>query len=149
MRDRQGSRSGVGQTAMVLGHIGINVPDLEIARRYYTDLMPLVGFESFLDDADQFAFMPADGKRGTYLFFYQSRASQPFDRETTTGLQHLAFMVPTRTTVNELHDWAQRGGSEVLHEPREFPEYPPPYYATFWLDPFGIMLEVVCHHHAT
>jgi hypothetical protein len=24
--------------------------------------------------------------------------------------------------------------------------YPPPYYATFWLDPFGMMLEAVCHH---
>jgi len=134
---------------MVLGHIGINVPDLEIARRYYADLMPLVGFESFLDDEDQFAFMPADAKPGTYLFFYPSRSAQPFDRETTTGLQHLAFMVPTRTIVNEVHNWARRAGSEVLHEPREFPEYPSPYYATFWLDPFGIMLEVVCHRDAT
>ena len=31
-------------------------------------------------------------------------------------------------------------------EPQHFPEYPPPYYATFWLDPFGFMLEAVCHH---
>jgi len=37
-------------------------------------------------------------------------------------------------------------GGEVLHEPQEFPQYPPPYFATFWLDPFGIMLEAVCHH---
>jgi len=36
-------------------------------------------------------------------------------------------------------------GDEVLHEPREFTEYPPPYYAAFWLDPFGFMLEAVCH----
>ena len=37
-------------------------------------------------------------------------------------------------------------GSDVVHPPREFPDYPPPYYATFWLDPFGIMLEAVCHY---
>ena len=37
-------------------------------------------------------------------------------------------------------------GSEVVHPPRVFPEYPEPYFATFWLDPFGMMLEAVCHH---
>jgi catechol 2,3-dioxygenase-like lactoylglutathione lyase family enzyme len=132
----------------VLGHVGINVPDLDIARRYYADLMPRVGFESFLDDADQFAYMPTAGKRGTYLFFYPSSSTQPYDSATTTGLQHLAFMVRTRAIVDDVHTWAERAGSEVIHRPREFPEYPPPYYATFWLDPFGIMLEAVCHHAA-
>lgn len=63
-------------------------------------------------------------------------------------LQHLAFMVRTRATVDELHEWAQGAGSEVIHRPREFPDYPPPYYATFWLDPFGLMLEAVCHYSA-
>jgi catechol 2,3-dioxygenase-like lactoylglutathione lyase family enzyme len=136
----------LGQTASVLGHIGINVPDLEIARRYYSDLMPRVGFETFLDDSNQFAYRPAAGKRGTHIFFYPTRLAETYHRDTTTGLQHLAFMVRSRTVVDDLHKWAERTGNEVLHRPREFPEYPPPYYATFWLDPFGIMLETVCHH---
>jgi catechol 2,3-dioxygenase-like lactoylglutathione lyase family enzyme len=130
----------------MLGHIGINVPDLEIARRYYADLMPRVGFEIFLDDSDQFAYRPAAGKRGTYLFFYPTRSAETYHRGTTTGLQHLAFMVRSRIIVDDVHEWAARSGHEVLHQPREFPEYPPPYYATFWLDPFGILLEAVCHH---
>jgi hypothetical protein len=33
----------------VLGHIGINVPDLDAARRSYGAVMPLVGFEVFVD----------------------------------------------------------------------------------------------------
>jgi hypothetical protein len=33
-----------------------------------------------------------------------------------------------------------------LHEPQFFPQYPPPYFATFWLDPFGVTLEAACHH---
>ena len=130
----------------MLGHIGINGPDLEMARAYYSDLMPRVGFESFVSDDDQFAFMPANGKRGTFLFFYPTESAQPYSRHSTTGLQHLAFMVPTRTDVEALHRWAHDRGSEVVEEPREFPEYPPPYYACFWLDPFGLMLEAVCHH---
>jgi catechol 2,3-dioxygenase-like lactoylglutathione lyase family enzyme len=130
----------------VLGHIGVNVPDLELARRYYSDLLPRVGFEVFIDDADQFAFAPTGGKRGTFLFFYPTRSRAPYSRHDTTGLQHLAFMVRARSAVDEVHDWARNNGSSVLHAPREFAEYPPPYYATFWLDPFGIMLEAVCHY---
>ncbi len=130
----------------MLGHLGINVPDLGTARSYYGSLLPQVGFELFVDDDDQFAFMPANGKRGTFLFFYPARSQEPYSRHTTTGLQHLAFMVRSRSAVDELHAWARGTGSEVIEEPKEFPEYPPPYYATFWLDPFGLMLEVVCHY---
>jgi catechol 2,3-dioxygenase-like lactoylglutathione lyase family enzyme len=54
----------------MLGHLGINVPDLAAAKRYYDELMPLVGFELFIAAEDQFAFRPAEGKPGTYLFFY-------------------------------------------------------------------------------
>jgi hypothetical protein len=37
-------------------------------------------------------------------------------------------------------------GGRVLHEQQVFPRYPQPYFATFWLDPWGFMLEAVCHH---
>ena len=130
----------------MLGHVGINVPDLGIARTFYGALLTQVGFETFLDDDTQFAFMPANGKRGTFLFFYPVHSKEPYSRHTTAGLQHLAFMVPTRSAVDDVHAWARNVGSEVIHAPRAFPEYPPPYYATFFLDPFGIMVEVVCHH---
>jgi len=129
----------------VLGHLGINVPDIERARSYYREVMPLLGFEGFLDTDDTLAFMPAGGKRGSYLFVYQASEQGTYSRERT-GLQHLAFMVPTRSAVREIRDHVHGLGSEIVHEPQEFPQYPPPYFATFWLDPFGFMLEAVCHH---
>jgi len=131
----------------MIGHIALNVPDLEVARAYYDRLMPAVAFEPFVVDDDQFAYRPADGKPGTFLFFYPSAVSAEdggYSREAA-GLQHLAFIVPTRTRVREVHDLVVRLGSEIVHEPRDFPEYPPPYHATFWLDPHGFMLEAVCH----
>jgi len=128
----------------VLGHLGVNVPDLGVARTYYGELMPLLGYEPFLDADDEFAFMPAGGKRGTYLFFYPALEAGGFSRHQP-GLQHLAFMVPSRTAVNEVHERVLQLGSEVVHQPQEFPQYPAPYYATFWLDPFGFMVEAVCH----
>jgi catechol 2,3-dioxygenase-like lactoylglutathione lyase family enzyme len=127
-----------------IGHIGLNVPDLEVARAYYDQLMPALGFEPFLSTADQFAYRPAGGKPGTYLFVYPALEPSSYSRDRA-GLQHVAFMVPTPAAVNRVHDLVRALGSSVLHEPRTFPEYPPPYYATFWLDPFGFMLEAVCH----
>jgi catechol 2,3-dioxygenase-like lactoylglutathione lyase family enzyme len=133
----------------VLGHVGLNVPDLDAARRYYRAVMPLVGFESFLDAEDEFAYRPAGGKPGTYLFFYPSAERSEYSRHRT-GLQHLAFMVRTRSAVLAVHaavaELADQFGGQVLHEPQVFPQYPQPYFATFWLDPWGVMLEAVCHH---
>jgi catechol 2,3-dioxygenase-like lactoylglutathione lyase family enzyme len=133
----------------VLGHVGINVPDLDAARRYYSAIMPLVGFELYLDADDQFAYRPMAGKPGTYLFFYPSAERSRYSRHQA-GLQHMAFKVRTRSAVNTVHtvvaELAARFGGRVLHAPQVFPQYPQPYFATFWLDPWGFMLEAVCHY---
>ena len=124
-------------------------PTCVLRRRYYGTIMPLVGFEMYLDADDEFAYRPAAGKPGTYLFFYPSAEPSRYSRHQT-GLQHLAFMVRTRSAVHAVHtvvaDLAAEFGGQVLHEPQVFPQYPQPYFATFWLDPWGVMLEAVCHH---
>ena len=129
----------------MLGHLGVNVPDLATAKQYYDEIMPLLGYELFFSTDDEFAFMPANGKRGTFLFFYPSLEDGSYSRHQT-GLQHLAFAVRTRSEVSAAHTRAVELGSEVMHEPQVWPQYPQPYYAAFWLDPFGFMLEAVCHH---
>ncbi len=129
----------------MIGHLGVNVGDLEQARAYYGALMPLVGFESFIDREDEFAYRPAGGKPGTFLFFYPAAEAGPYSRHRT-GLQHVAFMVRSRSAVTEVFEAMVDAGSEAVHEPQVFPQYPQPYFAAFWLDPDGILLEVVCHH---
>ncbi len=42
-------------------------------------------------------------------------------------------------------DAAVSVGAEVLHQPKEWPEYHPGYYATFVRDPDGNNVEAVCH----
>ena len=129
----------------MLGHLGINVPDLAVARAYYDPLMPLLGYEPFLAEADQFAYRPVGGKPGTYLFVYPAVEAATYSAGAP-GLQHLAFKVPTRAAVDAVHVHVVAVGSEVLHPPQEWPQYPPPYWATFWRDPHGFVLEAVCHH---
>lgn len=133
----------------MLGHLGINVPDLGAAKGYYDAVMPLLGFDEYLTTEDEFAYRPAGGKPGTYLFFYQSAEDSSYTRHRT-GLQHLAFIMRTRSLVNDVHALATllipQVGGQVLRRPQVFPQYPQPYFATFWLDPWGLMLEAVCHH---
>jgi catechol 2,3-dioxygenase-like lactoylglutathione lyase family enzyme len=129
----------------VLGHLGIHVADLAATRAYYDRFLPLLGFEPWLAEDDQLGYRPAAGKPGTFLFFYPAPVRVGYERDHP-GLQHVAFMVPTRSDVRAAHQLALELGGEVLHPPRSFPEYPPPYFATFWLDPMGLTLEAVCHH---
>jgi catechol 2,3-dioxygenase-like lactoylglutathione lyase family enzyme len=58
---------------------------------------------------------------------------------------HLAFSAPDRKTVRAFFDAAAAAGSEVLHEPRLWPEYHADYYGAFVRDPDGNNVEAVCH----
>ena len=130
----------------MLGHIGLNVPDLAVAKRYYDALMPALGFtEYFNATEDEFSYWPSGAKPGTYIFFYPASDPGPYE-VSRTGLQHLAFMVPTRQAVRDAYELALSLGSVDVHSPREFPQYPQPYFAAFWSDPFGFKIEAVCHH---
>ena len=126
-----------------IDHIGIGVLDLTAAKRYYDELMPVLGLRQWFktSPAGPFNYGPAGG-RGTQLFFYQAHEPGTYSRRRT-GLQHLAFLVASRAVVREAHPWARAHDAEILNEPRAFPEYGPHCYATYWLDPHGIMLEAV------
>jgi catechol 2,3-dioxygenase-like lactoylglutathione lyase family enzyme len=128
----------------LIDHIGIGVPDLAAAKQYYDELMPILGLRAwFPTTADgEFNYGP-DGALGSQIFFYQALEPSPHTRHGT-GLQHLSFMVTSRATVRAAHEWAVARDAEIVHEPREFPEYGE-HYATYFLDPHGFMLEVVCH----
>ena len=58
---------------------------------------------------------------------------------------HLAFMARDRAAVKAFFDAAVALGAEVLHEPREWPEYHEGYFGAFVRDPDGNNVEAVCH----
>ena len=126
-----------------IDHIGLGVPDLAAAKRYYDELMPILGLRAWFPTTTAGAFnYGPDGALGSQLFFYEAIEPSTHSRHGT-GLQHLSFMVESRAVVREAHDWAVARGSEVVHAPRDFPEYGR-HYATFFLDPHGFMIEAVC-----
>lgn len=58
---------------------------------------------------------------------------------------HVAFRAPDRAAVDAVHDAAVSTGAEVLHVPREWPEYHPGYYGVFLRDLDGHNVEAVHH----
>lgn len=124
---------------MPIEHFGIGVPDVAAAKAYYDEFMPLVGYMPYFGTG----YVPTDWK-GAQIFLYPTLEGGTYSRHRI-GLQHIAFLVPTRAHVHRVHDWARGRGHEILHEPKPFPEYGKHCYATFFLDPHGFMLEAVCH----
>ena len=134
----------MNRTAFI-DHIGIGVPDLVAAKRYYDELMPILGLKQWFQTSSDGSFaIGPDGARGPQIFFYQALGAGDYSQHRT-GLQHIAFMVQSRAIVREAYEWALSKNVEVLYEPRVFPEYGPHQYATYWLDPHGFKLEAVCH----
>lgn len=122
--------------------MGVNVPDLTIARDYYDALVPLLGFELCESGEDWFGYRSSD-PNATRLIFNTSPEDGRYSRYRP-GLQHIAFRVDTRAEVRAAHLWALAHGSEIVNEPRLWTEYHSDYYAVFWLDPNGFKLEAFC-----
>jgi catechol 2,3-dioxygenase-like lactoylglutathione lyase family enzyme len=106
-----------------IDHVGIGVPDLAVAKRYYDDLMAILGLREW------FATGPGgplnygpDGVQGSQLFFYQAEEPGAYSRRET-GLHHLAFLVASRAVVREAHQWACAREAVIRDEPSEFPQY--------------------------
>lgn len=58
---------------------------------------------------------------------------------------HIAFAAADRAAAAAFHDAAVAHGAEVLHAPKEWPEYHAGYYGAFVRDPDGSNVEAVCH----
>jgi catechol-2,3-dioxygenase len=123
---------------MPIEHFGINVPDVDEAKVYFDEFMPLVGYMPYFGTG----YVPTDWN-GVQLFLYPAVEATEHSR-LQTGLSHIAFMVDTREQVHRVHEWAVARGDEVLHAPRAFPEYGETTYATHFVNPLGFHLEVVC-----
>jgi catechol 2,3-dioxygenase-like lactoylglutathione lyase family enzyme len=124
---------------MPIDHIGLGVPDIDAARAYYDEFMPLVGFVREWETGYR-----AMDWYGAQIFLYPTVEGGDYSRHRI-GLQHLSFHVPTRAAVHRVHEWARERGHDIIHEPKRFPEYNRDFFATFFLDMHGFMLETVTY----
>lgn len=140
-----------------LGHISIGVRDYEIAKRFYSATLPLIGLHlvydstettniegpsSFGDGSDSgprtLGFGPDAESELLNVFEYGTRASAPGPGS------HIAFNTDSRDIVDQFYEAAVRNGGKSNGAPGVRPHYGKTYYAAFVIDPDGWRLEIVC-----
>ena len=121
-------------------HIGVQVDDVEASLSFYTGCFGPLGLrEAVRFPVDGSLVVGMAGADGVPAFWLSpARGSEA--REL-----HVAFRAPDRAAVDAVHEAAVTAGGEVLHAPREWPEYHPGYYGVFLRDLDGHNVEAVHH----
>ena len=124
----------------MLDHIGVQAGDVEASLAFYLRTFAAVGLREAVRIPLETGFVVGlagpDGPPDLWL----SPALGAETREL-----HLALQAGDRDAVDAVHAAAVSAGVEVLHAPREWPEYHPGYYAVFLRDPDGHNVEAVHH----
>lgn len=120
----------------MLDHLGIQCADVPKAAAFYDAVLATLGARRMMEFGDFIGY--GVDKPDFWLGPVVPAVEQ--NREL-----HVAFAAADRATVHAFYDAAVAAGAEVLHAPREWPEYHPAYYGAFVRDPDGNNVEAVCH----
>ncbi len=124
-----------------IDHLMINANNFDAAVRFYSWLMPNLGYPN-VENYDQPERMIGFwGDFGSLWVIRARNQNENFDK-TRIGLREVAFRVPRRAQIDELAREISSRGGRILDPPREY-DYRPGYYAVFFTDPDGIKLEIV------
>jgi catechol 2,3-dioxygenase-like lactoylglutathione lyase family enzyme len=136
---RENVMAGCYAPAM-LDHIGLQAKDVEASLDFYLRTFAAIGMrEAMRFPVGDSIVVGLSGQDGVPTFWL----SPPAGDETRE--LHVAFRAPDRAAVDAVHEAAVAAGVEVLHAPREWPEYHPGYYGVFLRDPDGHNVEAVHH----
>jgi catechol 2,3-dioxygenase-like lactoylglutathione lyase family enzyme len=117
------------------GHIDLRVHDLVVAEAFYDALLPALGFTERYPGERWKVWAQSDELPWTaYFGITESAAHVPNENR-------IAFAVGSREDVERSADVAREAGARDLTGPKEMP-YGPGYYAIFFADPSGNLLEV-------
>jgi catechol 2,3-dioxygenase-like lactoylglutathione lyase family enzyme len=119
-----------------LDHIDLRVNDLERAYKFYSKLLPSLGFVRDRSSGRWGIFYAAGGDKPEAFFgFIQNRCHQ------VNGTR-IAFWADSRIEVDRIARLARKIGAKNLEGPELCPYYNSGYYACFFEDPAGNKLEV-------
>ena len=124
----------------MLAHVVLPCADLQKSSSFYEAVLAPLGISKVFDKPEDVGF----GAPGRPDFWLEGLLDGQQMREL-----HVAFRASSRSAVDQFFATAVAVGAQVLHEPREWPQYDhydePIYYAAFVRDPDGNNVEAVCH----
>jgi catechol 2,3-dioxygenase-like lactoylglutathione lyase family enzyme len=119
------------------GHVDIRVNDREVAKTFYEQLLPELGFATF-ERGENFDCFYADGEHPFRPWFGYVQ-----DRDHVPNGNRIAFSVENRAEVDRIAEVARAAGARDVSGPKVMLDYEDGYYAVFFDDPFGNPLEIV------
>jgi lactoylglutathione lyase len=127
----------------MFSHVTLGVSDFARAIGFYRGLMDLLGHSPRFEDAGKgwAGWQPAQGGRPLFIITvpFDGRAASPGNGTM------IAFLAPDRATVDRSHAYALENGGGDEGKPGLRPQYHADYYGTYFRDPDGNKLCVVCH----
>nr|WP_315258234.1 VOC family protein [uncultured Duganella sp.] len=127
----------------MLSHVYIGTNNFESALAFYSAIMTVVGARQRFVDASKpwAAWQPADAPRPLFVI------GKPHDGQPAGcgNGQMVALMATSREVVDRAHAAALAHGGSCEGAPGLRPQYHADYYATYFRDPEGNKLGVVCH----
>ncbi len=124
----------------MIDHLGVQVADVEASLTFYLGAFAPLGMKEAVRFPVGESFVVGLAGPDGVPDFWISPAQGGETREL-----HVAFHAPDRQTVDAVHEAATVAEAEVLHAPKEWPEYHPGYYAVFLRDLDGHNVEAVHH----
>ena len=121
-------------------HIDLRVKNRKIAQRFYSKILPAIGFKIDKSGEEYGQFQPA-GKPVPFFCFTEEPDHKP-------NGNRIAFWAESRAAVDKIAKVVRKAGGKNVEGPELCLDYSPGYYAVFFEDPDGNKLEV-CYRGGT
>jgi glyoxylase I family protein len=130
-----------------IDHLMINANQYEASVKFYSWLMPKIGYPEMHTYEGEDPGTGFSGPGGG-LWLSNSAANLRTDNfhKRRVGLREIAFRADSREQVDAVAKEIEANGGKILDLPQEYPQYGPEYYSVFFTDPDGLKLEVVTHN---
>jgi len=127
-------------TTRLFDHIDLRVKNRDVAQRFYSQILPAIGFR--VDKSgERWGLFEAEGGVGVDFFGFEEETDhQP-------NANRIAFWAPSREAVDNAAKVVREAGGKNIEGPELCVEYSPGYYAVFFEDPDGNKLEI-CHRES-
>lgn len=123
---------------MEIGHIGINVRNIEISKKFYTDIFDFDTLVESEEKNKKYLFL---GNNGVLLVTLWEQSNKEFS-SSTAGLHHLAFKLKDMNELKSFEEKIEKLNVKKIYENIVTHAEGAQSGGLFFLDPDNVRLEV-------